>query len=575
MTITTPNGPSPAEPPSSGWSSADDALRSDPLETGHLGLAVEVARDASDPGPGREASDRSAGPVGRDRAGDVGSSRLTAVEAAIMAMAFLVGLVQRWQVVNGPLGYIDLDEATAGIAARNFFSHPHVFFPAQPYGGTPETVLVGVVHQIFGSGPLQLKVMATLLHLVACGFVWGAARRIVPNRGGQLAAPVLLWLGPAVSVWESTKERGFYGAAIVTAAALIWLAARLDERETARDVIAFGICVGFGWWISPLLMLVAVPATVWLLVRDPGRLNLGLVVAPAAAVGALPWIGWNVLHGFASLRQPPDLGTSLFTRFGDGLGKLAVLTGLETPWNAHRVLVPGARVLGVALVLAAVMVSLLRHPSSGASLAGTLVVGYLLMYPLANNTGTVGADPRYLYPLLPALALAMACLVPAARAPVPVAARAAVVVVLTAALATWGLVGLDEVRTNDVRFLEAPGTTQVIRLLEDRGITFVTSDLAGTQITYATAGRIKASSFAVPRFPALERLTAVRQPSTYVIDDALAGNSSKLEWYLATHHIPYERHRIGVWTVVLIDRWVPPWEAKLATLRGIVERPSA
>ena len=28
----------------------------------------------------------------------------------------------------------------------------------------------------------------------------------------------------------------------------------------------------------------------------------------------------------------------------------------------------------------------------GASLASALVVGYLLMYPFANNTGTVGAD---------------------------------------------------------------------------------------------------------------------------------------------------------------------------------------
>lgn len=492
-----------------------------------------------------------------------------------MGVALVIGVVQRWQVVNGPLGYVDLDEATAGIAAKNFFTNPSVFFPAQPYGGTPESFLVGVVHLLFGSGPLQLKVTAALLHLVACGFVWGAARRIIPGRAGQLAAPVLLWLGPAAGVWESTKERGFYGAAIVAAAALIWLAARIDERETARDVIAFGVVMGVGWWISPLLIFVAVPAVVWLLVRDPGRLNLGPVVVLAAIVGALPWLGWNLFNGFASLRQPPSLGTSLFTRFGEGLSKVAVLTGLETPWNPDRVLVPGARVVGVALVLVAVVVSFVRHPGTGASLSGALVLGYLLMYPLANNTGTVGADPRYFYPLFPALALAVAGLVPDTWSPIAVTTRAVAVIGVAAAITAWGLAGLDEVRTKDVRFLEAPGTTEMIRLLEKERVTFVISDLAGAQITYATDGRIKASSFAVPRFPEFERMMAISQPSTYVIDDALAGNASKLEWYLASNEIPYKRHRIGIWTVVLVKQWVPPWEAGLFTLKGLVEQPSA
>ena len=60
------------------------------------------------------------------------------LELAVLAVAFVVGLVVRWNLVQGPLGYVDLDEATAGIAGRRFFSSPAVFFPAQPNGGTPE-----------------------------------------------------------------------------------------------------------------------------------------------------------------------------------------------------------------------------------------------------------------------------------------------------------------------------------------------------------------------------------------------------------------------------------------------------
>ena len=507
------------------------------------------------------------------------------LEAAALGVALVVGVVQRWNVLTGPLGYIDLDEATAGIAARSFFAEPSVFFPGQPYGGTPESVLVALVHQGFGSGTLQLKVVPIVLHLVACCLVWGAARRVVPSRAGQLAAPVLLWLGPAAGVWQSTKERGFYGAAIVAAALIVWLVARLDHHVTRsggvtddraaltrRELVGLGLAMGVGWWISPLLLLVALPAVGWLLFRDPSRLDHWPRVLAGAVIGALPWIGWNVLHAFRSMRQPASLGTDAFTRFGDGVAKVAVLVGLETPWDPDRTLVPMARFVAVAILLVALVVAISRHPSTGASLPAVLVVGYLLLYPLANNTGTVGADPRYLYPMLPALALLIAGLVPSPRW-LPSSVVVLVVAGLAAASTSWGMVGLDEVRTLDVRFLEAPGTSRVIDLLEEQEVEFAVTDLAGTQITYETGGRVKASSFAVPRFDDLECLMLVEQPSTYVLDNNLANNVANLEWYLATNEIPYTKQQIGTWTVVFAEEWVPPWEAGLGMLLGVVREP--
>lgn len=556
MTITTPSNAESADDPA--WRTAvDEALR-DPEEQVLASARREIGRSPGYPSLRRR---REIGP------------HPSIIEGIVLLAALVVGAVQRWDVVHGPLGYIDLDEATAGIAARQFFSDPSVFFPSQPYGGTPETFLVGVVHAVFGSGPIQLKIVPVLLHLGACFFVWGAARRVVPNRAGQLAAPIIFWLAPAASVWESTKERGFYGAAVFLAAAIVWLAARLDHRVTRADLIWFGIAAGVGWWVSPLLLMVALPAAAWVLARDPTRLDHWKFVLPAAVVGALPWLAWNGVNGFASMRQPPSLGTDLISRFGEGVGKLAVLTGLETPWDPDRALVPMARFVAVALILVALVVSFARHPSTGASLAGVLVIGYLLMYPMANNTGTVGADPRYLYPLAPALALLLAALVPSWRW-LPGPAMAGLAAALAAASASWGLTGLEAARGTDGRFLEAAGTTEVVELLEDRGISFATTDLAGTQITYATDGRVQASSFAVPRFDDLERLTLEQQPSTYVLDNELAHNVRNLEWYLATNAIGYEKRTIGDWTVFFVDEWVPPWEANLGTLMGVVKRPT-
>lgn len=509
----------------------------------------------------------------------------TLVEVAILGVAFVIGIVQRWNLLTGPLGYIDLDEAAAGLAAHSFFREPSVFFPGQPYGGTPETALVAVVHQLFGSGTLQLKIVPVVLHLVACLLVWGAARRVVPTRAGQLAAPILLWLGPAGGVWQSTKERGFYGAAIVAAALIVWLVARLDhhlhhagrvdparEALTRRELVGLGVALGVGWWVSPLLLLVGLPALAWVLFRDAGRLDHWTRVLVGAVIGAAPWIVWNVIHAFSSLRQPASLGSDAPGRFGEGIAKLAVLLGLETPWDPDRTLVPMARFVAVIVLLAAVAVALSRHPSTGASLPAVMVIGYLILYPLANNTGTVGADPRYLYPMLPAMALLLAGLVPSPRA-VPPAAVALVVAVLAAASTSWGISGMNEVSGTDVRFLAAPGTDDVIRLLEENDVEYVVTDLAGTQITYQSGGRIKASSFAVPRFDDLECTMLVEQPSTYVLDNKLANNVANLEWYLATNQISYSKHLAGTWTVIFVDEWVPPWEAGLGMLLGVVPIP--
>ncbi|NLD75105.1 MAG: hypothetical protein GX643_00410, partial [Acidimicrobiales bacterium] len=53
----------------------------------------------------------------------------------------------------------------------------------------------------------------------------------------------------------------------------------------------------------------------------------------------------------------------------------------------------------------------------------------------------------------------------------------------------------------------------------------------------------------------------------------LASNVRNLEWYLATEEIDYEKRVVGAWTVVFVDEWVPPWEAGLGMLLGVVSPP--
>ena len=163
----------------------------------------------------------------------------------VVAATFVAGVVLRIWVLGSPLGDVDIDEATMGLQAQAFLDgHPAVFFPTQGYGGTAETALVAAAFAVFGEGWLALKRVALVLHLAAAVLTWRAACRLTSSTLGRLTPPMLLWVGSAYGIWESTKARGFYGVAIVLAAAVLLLVARLHEHPSRIDMAGLGLCLG-------------------------------------------------------------------------------------------------------------------------------------------------------------------------------------------------------------------------------------------------------------------------------------------------------------------------------------------
>ena len=129
-------------------------------------------------------------------------------ELVVLATALVAGFVMRWNVLDSSLGYVDWDEATAGLLARDFFHNPSAFFPQQAYGGTAEIIILALLAQLGADGALALKLVPLALHLAAAVICWRIAIRVIPHRLGQLAVPVIMWCWPAYAVWASTKERG-------------------------------------------------------------------------------------------------------------------------------------------------------------------------------------------------------------------------------------------------------------------------------------------------------------------------------------------------------------------------------
>ncbi len=490
--------------------------------------------------------------------------------AVVTAAVLLAGVAIRVWVLRGPLGVMDLDEATAGLQAQSL-AHIGTFFPRQAYGGTAETFLVWLSQTVFGHRPLAVKLVPMLLHLAAAALVWRAGRRFLDGRVPALLAGGVVWMGSAAAVWESTKERGFYGAILLVAAAAIFLSLRLVDEASGWDPWLLGAVVGIGVWTSPLTVLVIAPPVLWAVARKPKVVRQAPKALAAAVVAGAPWWVWNLRNSWKSLDAPPSFGTTWFGRFRDLLDRLPVISGFETPFDASRRLLPTAVV--VILVLAAVVAATVRTRDRAPGLLAALVLGYAVLYPFNGLAAYAGPDPRYLYGMLPALALVVGGIVPASldegrrRWAYPVLAGAVLV------LTMWGLVGLRAVgeQQEPDQFVASPGIDQVVDLLQRRGVHRAITDVAGSQLTFLSDHGIVASSYAVPRFSEDEEQGESAPRSTYVLRKGKSDAATRLRAYVAAHHLAYEHRSVGAYDVFLVDGRVRPSDIPLTSFAGVVK----
>jgi 4-amino-4-deoxy-L-arabinose transferase-like glycosyltransferase len=308
-----------------------------------------------------------------------------------------------WVLSATALGSLDADEAVWGLMARHFLDGEwSTFFWGQTYGGSQESILTAAVFGIAGTGTLQLRVVPTVLYAVAAILVWRIGRWTVGEPDARIGA-VLFWIWPAYFVWRSTKAYGFYGAGLVLGLLVVLLALRVREKPSRLEVLALGLALGLGWWATPQIVIVAVPALLWLLWHRPSVARLWWLALPGFAVGAFPWIVANVRNDWYSLRATPartgalDHLESLFTAV------LPTALGLRVPFSLEWIVGPIVGWALYALALAGFAWLVWRRPPGLA-----LLILACLLFPIVyvvSPYSYLSVEPRYLALLTPVVAL--------------------------------------------------------------------------------------------------------------------------------------------------------------------------
>lgn len=316
----------------------------------------------------------------------------------------LAGIAQRAWLLAGPLGAMDSDESVSALVSTEVLDGSFTaFIPNLRHGATllayPRAPLVA----LFGRDPVVAKGVEIAAFALVSVVVWRIGRRLFDDRVGQLAG-LLLWVFPPAAVWESTKVMLYYAPSMVFSSLAVLVCVRLYQDQRSIDFAWLGLYCGLSLWCHPIALYVVIPAVAWLAVTRRRLLVHAWRALPAAVVGSLPWLWFNLHNDFSSLRQP---GSGTPSGYGDRfLGFFESLLpralGLRHQYGGDWYLEPLSTVAYVA-ALAGVVVAVRRWRGERTILLAVgLAFPFLFAVP-ANSIFT--EEPRYAMTLLPTLAL--------------------------------------------------------------------------------------------------------------------------------------------------------------------------
>lgn len=420
------------------------------------------------------------------KAGWPDGRRLSGVSVAIVVGA-LAGIALRVWVLLSSAAIPDADEAVWGLMAKHALDGElDVFFWGQAYGGTQETFLTAGVVAVAGQSLLALRIVPMALYALAAVLTWRIGIRTVGEPSARLAA-VIVWVWPAYAVWKSTRAHGFYGSAIVLGLLAVLLALRLRERDSKLDAALLGLVCGLGWWATSQVAILALPAVAWLVWRRPAVLRLWWFAIPAAVLGALPALAANVQNDWYSFVTGERQTTPLIQLSNLFVTNLPAALGLRRPFSLEWIPHAAIGATAYALALAGFVFLLVR---SRHRLEPLLLVALTLPLLYAVSPyASLNTEPRYLFLLVPVLALLLVAMVPSGRA----------AVVLAGAALAFSIAGIAELDDQDVALSFVKGDPvpadldPLVGLLDREGVEHAFANYwIAWRITYESDERILA-----------------------------------------------------------------------------------
>ena len=247
-----------------------------------------------------------------DRRAARGTRALKATRSAWLVAAMLVAGVALRVALQLPLHrYADEgDSVVIGFGVWEILAGDLRVFVATGYRmGALACYLGAAASLLVGSGRAALALEVFAVGVVQMFVWWRALLELTGwNRREAASARLLIFVAlpsPAV-VYIGLYWPNGYPETFLAATLVLWAGARFWRHGGTGNLFAFGLVIGFAFWMSMLTFAITTPLCAWLLWQR-GRELLGVrqavVLATGGLLGALPWLAFNLRYDWVSLRS--------------------------------------------------------------------------------------------------------------------------------------------------------------------------------------------------------------------------------------------------------------------------------
>ena len=327
----------------------------------------------------------------------------------LFTLAGLAGVALRVWVHRAAMGTPDSDEAIVGLMVRHaLHGELTTFYWGQAYGGTQEVMLTVPLFFVFGSSLLALRIVPVVLCAAAALLVWRVGRRTIGEPAAGVAA-ALFWIWPPYNLVWLTHQQNAYASDVFYCSLILLLALRIVERPDVWRVGLFGLVLGLAFWETLQIVPIAVPVIAWTIWKQPRCLRQAWAAVLLAVLGSLPWLVWNLEHGWASImaRASGREYAHSLRLFASPLVPMTL--GLRTPLTGEP-LVPSRAVtwLLYAGLIALFAYGAWRTRRRNVSILYLAAAAFPFVWAISRRVSFLSATPRFLIVLTPVLALLVA-----------------------------------------------------------------------------------------------------------------------------------------------------------------------
>lgn len=311
--------------------------------------------------------------------------------------------------------HVNADAGVVALMARHMAQGRHwpVFFYGQAYMGSFEPAVSALFCRLLGISGFAVGLGTAFLSWLTLPVVYAWAKG-ARDRAAGLAAVAFCLIGPAGFFHYNVSPRGAYAATLLLGTFCLYMGAKIAARYRATgrfrggEFVLLGLAAGLGWWSNQLvtaaLLATAAVMVVFLHYRLLSRYTL--YAALAFVAGSLPFWWFNLVNGWPTLGFRGTLGR---LSAGEGLllfflERLPGVLGIHTPQRIMRIY-PWL-LLGV--LIAGLVIAVSGWKNRSASRPFLLAVLLFILFSVAIFSVShfaAFATPRYILPLIPALAV--------------------------------------------------------------------------------------------------------------------------------------------------------------------------